>query len=361
MKISQVITKRQFSDFIHLGDIIHRDHPQYIAPIKMLLRQTFNRKKNPFWEKADYVLFVAYSGNQPVGRIAAICFKTKQEGHFGFFDCINDFNAALSLINAVKRHFKEKNIYSFTGPLNPSINYELGVLDSGFEQQAFFMMNYNPPYYGKLLQQLGAKEEMSFSAFEQPCGIRDEKITRVCRLLKKRYPIKIDEIDYSNYDNEAKKLCRIYNDAFINHWGYDPFTEKEFVYMARSLKSILNRRLLFTLSFNGEPVAFILAVPNLNEAIQHLPYGKFTLTGLWKFFKTKQKIKWVKVMVIAVKQKYQHLGLGSILYAEMASRVEQEGYLGGEISWVATENLRMNKIVMEMGAKKTKEYKIYRF
>ncbi|MCC5917849.1 MAG: GNAT family N-acetyltransferase, partial [Cryomorphaceae bacterium] len=291
----------------------------------------------------------------------AIYHEKQKTGHFGFFDCIDDSEVAELLLNHAANYLREFGVQTCTGPLNPGINYELGVLVSGFEHAPFFMMNYNPPYYNNLLESSGASAEMTFFAYELPCGIRDEKIRRVSEQLKKRYTVGIREIDFQNYDQEARVLCGIYNDAFSHHWGFTPFEEDEFLHLARSLKQILNKRLIFQLTLHDKPIGFILAIPNLNEAVQHLPNGKITIRGLWKFLKVKRTIQWVKVMVAAVEKQYQHLGFGSLLYVEMARRVAEEGYLGGEISWVAENNVPMNGIVVEMGGKKTKTYKVYRY
>lgn len=202
---------------------------------------------------------------------------------------------------------------------------------------------------------------MKFAAFTQRCGAMPPKILNHSELIKSKYPIKIEEIDYKNYDASALELCEIYNDAFHDHWGFLPFSQEEFVHLARDLKMILNRKLLFKLTWEGKSIAFILAIPNLNEAIRHLDRGRLTPWGLFKFLRAKSKIQWVKVMVVAVKKQYQPFGLGAVLYTEMAKRVEECGYQGGEIGWVADNNQAMNKMVRLMGADKVKEYEVYGF
>lgn len=234
------------------------------------------------------------------------------------------------------------------GPLNPSINYELGVLVDGFDKPPFFMMNYNLPFYKSMLLDLGAQEEMTFQAYHLPCNIKREKIDRIASLINKRYSIRVENINFSKFKKEAESLYQIYNDAFEDHWGFLPFTKEEFVFMAGDMKFIMDKDLVYKIYVQDECAGFILALPNLNEAVQKIKNGRLSILGALKFLYYKRKIKWVKVMVVAILKKYQKLGLGSILYAEMADRVERNGYLGGELSWVADENKKMKKTLQTL-------------
>jgi hypothetical protein len=127
------------------------------------------------------------------------------------------------------------------------------------------------------------------------------------------------------------------------------------------MEQIMDKRLVFKIKINREVVGFILALPNMNEAFARLKDGKLTPIGILRFLYYRRKIKWVKVTVAAIKRKYQHLGLGSVLYCELAKRVRDGHYLGGELSWVADDNLPMKKVIDSMGATATKEYKVYAF
>ena len=131
--------------------------------------------------------------------------------------------------------------------------------------------------------------------------------------------------------------------------------------MARDMKMILDPKLLFKVHVAGELAGFILALPNINEAVAHLPQGRLTPGGIVKFLYHRQRIQWVKVMVAAIRHKFQPLGLGSVLYCEMVRRVKAGGYRGGELSWVAQDNVRMRKAIASMGAEETKQYRLYRF
>jgi len=367
MELLEVKSKAQINDFLDVVDLVNASASNYISALKLNTKNALDKKKNPFWKEAEYKLFVIYKKQKPVGRIAAIYSKKHQEihknnwGYFGYFDCINDLDFAEELISSAKSFLLELGCKKMVGPLNPSVNYELGVLVSGFDKPPFFMMNYNLPFYRKILLELGAKEEMKFNAYHLPINIKREKIDRIVSLITKKYSIRVENINFSIFEKEAENLYKIYNDAFEGHWGYLPFTKKEFIFMANDMKFIMDKDLVYKIYVKDECAGFILALPNLNEAVQKLKNGRLSLWGGLKLLYYKRKIKWVKVMVVAIKKKYQNYGLGSILYAEMADRVARNNYLGGELSWVANDNVKMKKVIESMGATVSKKYTVFGF
>ena len=367
MNVVEVTNNRQFKTFLKVPDIINLKIDNYISALKLNTISALNKKKNPLWKYGSYRLFVAYKEMKPVGRVAAIYSVKHHElyndncGYFGYFDCINDESVAFELLTAAQNALLSHNCVKMIGPINPTTNYELGILVEGFDTKPYFMMNFNQPYYGKILENLGCYKEMSFKAYTVPCDLNNEKIVRVSNKLKKRYDIRIENIDFTNLTQEAKTLCSLYNDAFESHWGAIPFSEDEFVYVVHNMKLLMNKELIFKLFLNGELAGFIMALPNWNEVIEKLKNGRLNIIGAIKFLYFKKKISRVKVTVAAIQKKYQRLGLGSVLYTEMAERVKKSGYAGGELSWIAENNFPMNKVILSMDARETKVYQIFGF
>ena len=105
--------------------------------------------------------FLARRDGEVVGRIAGIVnhehnrhFKERR-GFFGFFECINDKAVAHALFDAAPLWLAERNLHALRGPMNPSLNYEIGLLIEGFDDPPTFMMTYNPPYYSGLIESYG--------------------------------------------------------------------------------------------------------------------------------------------------------------------------------------------------------------
>jgi GNAT superfamily N-acetyltransferase len=182
-----------------------------------------------------------------------------------------------------------------------------------------------------------------------------------CKAIQQKTGAYIQDVDYENFIVSATELCHIYNSAFDKHFGFVPFAVAEFIFLARSLQSILIKQLLFKVMIGNKAVGFILAIPNLNEIIKTFRDGKLNLFRLLKLVYNVPKIKDVKIMIAAIAKPYQHLGLGSLLYVEMDKRTKALGITNKEISWVAAENVMMNKVANKLGAEISKAYAIYEF
>lgn len=363
MKITIVKTKAQLKEFITIPYLLHKHSKHYIGPLSIMTKSTLSKHSNPLWHKAQKQLFILHgTHNKPIGRIASIFhpdyFEKSQNGIWGYFDCIDNVQASELLLSTAMHFLKPFGCKAMTGPFNPTMNYELGVLVSGFEDKPFFMMNYNHSYYPKLLS-ASCNETLRYYAYSIEQGFNESKINKIKKLVSAKMNASIVDIDYKNFQQSAKELCTIYNDAFSTHSGFVPFSESEFIYLAKSLIKILNKKMLFKVCVEAEAAGFILAVPNLNEIVQRFPSGQLNLIRMAKLYLSSAKIKSAKIMIAAIKKKYQHTGLGSLLYCEMHERCLKEGYTKAEISWIAADNIQMNKIVQGLGAVVSKEYAIY--
>jgi len=352
-------------EFIEFPKRIFSDLDNYVAPLDLDVKKNLNFKKHPFWKDVEYCVFIATHENEMVGRGIAIYNSkyvethSEKHGFFGYLDVVDQSIVFNLLIDRIESYLRQFGCTKLVGPFNPSINYELGVLTSGFERMPFFMMTYNPPYYEQLYVSSGFSVEAEFYAFETANVINLERINRVKELAQKRYKAKIKEFNFSDFKNSVREICEIYNDAFDGHYGYLPMSFDEFFYVAKDMKLILDKRFLYLVSVNDEVAGFILALPNLNEVISRLKNGKLGPFKLIKFLYYKRKIKHLKVMIAAIKKKYKHMGLGSLLYAEMAQRVYEYGYDGTELSWVAYDNHKMLKAIKDMGGEQTKTYALF--
>lgn len=367
MEVIEVTNNRLLNLFIDAPLRILKNYSRYITPIRSNVKDTLSLYKNPLWQVAERKFFIALKEGKAVGTIAAIYhsrhiqYNPEDAAYFGYLHFEDDQQILHALINAAKDFALEKKVKTLMGPLNPSLNYELGILTEGFEYDPSFMMNYNPPYYPALIEKEGGKVAMQFLAYHYQQGIKPDKIERVSTLLKNRYDPSIENINFRKFETEANELCDIYNDAFKGHFGFVPFSEKEFLFMAKALKQILNPKLLFKIKLKSDTAGFMLTIPDINQAVKKLHNGRLTPWGIVKFIYRLRRIDSAKVMLVAIRKRYQKLGLGSILYNEMNARTKKAGYLHGEISWVAEENNNMQKIVESTGARPYKKYAVYRF
>ena len=161
IEIITVERRSELKDFIDLPWKIYAEYPKWVPPLKKEVRRMLDPGIHPFWEFSERILFLARRGSETVGRIAGIIdrhhneFHGEQMGIWGFFECADDPEAAASLFSSVETWVRRKGMTFVRGPLNPSINYEVGLLIEGFDYPPALMMTYNPvllPEVGRIVR-----------------------------------------------------------------------------------------------------------------------------------------------------------------------------------------------------------------
>lgn len=366
--IKTVSSKQDWKAFYAVQAIVNAQNPNWIGPLLVSVKDVFNFEKNPFWQSSAHQLFIATDENdKPVGRIAAFYNHIHNKmyhddcGYFGFLEFTTP-SVCSALMAAAEVFLKENyGVKKIVGPLNPSLNYELGVLVEGFDSKPYFMMPYNPEFYDSSLQKAEYQPEMDFFAYHLSTQevVENTKINRLSDVLMKRYKVSCRTINLKNFEQEAEIIRQIYNDAFSEHWGFIPFEEAEFRYMAKDMTQVMDPQLLFVVEVDSEAAGFILALPNMNEVLTHIPNGRLFPLGWLKFLWYKKRIKTVRVINVAIRKRYMNMGLGAILYAEIGKRLQNGGYIGGEMGWVAANNVSMNSIAEDLGGRQTQKYRVY--
>jgi GNAT superfamily N-acetyltransferase len=334
-------------------------------------KKLLDTQKNPFYYHAELEMFLALKDGQPCGRIAAIVnknhniFHNDHAGFWGFFECTNNQSVSRALFDAAANWLRSKGKDTMLGPVNPSTNDEAGMLVEGFDHPPYIMMPHNHSYYPYLVKDYGHKKARDLYAWfvttEQAKQNISEKMIRVSDKILKKYNIRIRNIKLKNLHSELKLIKEIYNNAWSQNWGFVPFTDEEINAIADDLKPIADEQLLLMAEKEGEPIAFSVALPNINEILAKIPNGRLLPGGIFKLLFERRKITTLRVIILGVKQQYQFMGLGSVFYKETIKRGEQNGYVEGEMSWILEDNHTMNRAIEAFGAKQYKTYRIYQY
>lgn len=367
VEIVQVESASQLNEFINYPTRLYRNNRNYVIPLVSERKEFFDFENNPFYKTAKVQLYLAKRGKETVGRIAACINFAHNEVHgekagfFGFFDCIDNFEVASLLLKVVMIYLKKEGMLLMRGPMNFSTNHEIGFLMEGYDSPPFVMMTWNPPYLLQLAERFGLKKEMDLNAYiftkETPFP---ERVTRVMEKLKTRSPIKIRTINMSDFDNEVRRINKIYNAAWERNWGFVPMDEEEFFYMAKNLKQIVEPELTLIAELDGNPVAFSLSLPDINDALIHLN-GKLFPFGLIKLLwltKVKKVIKGIRVITMGVIPEYQRRGIESMMFYHTYTTGVKLGYTRAELSWTLENNEPMNRMAIDIGASLYKKYRI---
>ncbi len=371
VNIVPVTTSKLKKKFIDFEWTVNKNTPNWVSPLRMERFKVLDTKKNPFYSHSEIQRFLAYKNGKITGRIAAITnqnyndFQQDNAGFFGFFDCFNNQEIANTLFQAAADWLKEKGKDLMYGPMNPSTNDEVGILIDGFDTPPYMMMTHNAAYYPQLAEGFGLTKAKDLYAWyvtaDDAIKNISKKMRRVSEKILKKYNITIRNLVIKNLKEEIKLIKDIYNNAWSRNWGFVPFTDDEINVLAKDLAQIADEDLLLLAEKEGNPIAFSLTLPNINEVLKNIPNGRLFPTGIFKLFFGIRKIKYARVLVLGVKKEFQFLGLGSIFYIETIMRARKKGYLGGEMSWILEDNYTMNKPIEDVGAKRYKTYRVYQY
>ncbi len=365
-KITVAKTDKQRKRFIDFLYEHYEGEEHWIAPLKMEQKKLIDEDKNPFYENAEIALFLVEEGEKLCGRIAAIIDHRYNEHHndktgfFGFFECINDQTVANLLLKVASGWLRERGRTKILGPANPSMMDEVGILVEGFEYDPSIMMPYHKPYYDKLIKNAGLSKAMDLYAFRVTQGtVNLDRMYRAEELVRRRIRrLDIREIDLKNIDQEVQIVRHIYNEAWSGNWGFIPLNEKELENLAKDLKLILDPKVAHIAEVDGEPVAFSIGLPDLNQALKHLD-GTLLPTGIFKLLWYRRKINRIRTALMGVLPKYQGKGIDALLHKEAIINGKEVGYKSSELSWVLESNKEMISVAEKIGARREKTYRMY--
>jgi len=359
--------RKQFIDFPYT---FYQDEPHWVPPLRQDVKKTLNTSKNAFFDHGAIQLFLAEdAAGTTVGRIAAIVNGMHLQkyddgmGFFGFFECVEDYSVAEALLDVAADWLREQGLTGMRGPANPSLNDTAGLLIDGFDSDPSILMPYNPPYHADFLVDYGFERAMTMWAYYvHKKYVKVDKLRRGVQLVKRRTPgLELRTLDMDRFDEEARTILAIYNDAWENNWGHVPMTDAEFEQLAHDLKQIVDPEMVFLLEHEGTPVAFSISLPNLNMALQHVSDGRLFPLGLPKLLAYAQfgGIYEVRMPLMGVRKEYQGRALDSLLVLATIENGPPNGYDACEMSWVLDTNQRLINSLESMGGVVDKEYAMF--
>ncbi len=363
-------SRRELHRFFDVADRLYADDPHWVAPLRADAVKVFSAE-NPFFRHAEMQLFIAHRENRDVGRIAAILDRAHNEFHdekiafFGFFESENDPAAAHALVDAVSAWAHEQGMEILRGPASPSLNDEAGLLVEGFGRPPVFMTTYNPSYYVDLLEGAGFRKAKDLLAYWFDIG--PEPLARLARLAERvrhrERDILVRQISKRSLRADLPKIREVYNAAWEKNWGFVPMTPEEMDFMAKRLKPLLDEDFLFLAEARGshgtlEPIAFLLTLPDYNQAIAPLQ-GRLLPLGWLKFLLARKKIRTIRVLTLGIKKDYRMRGIQSVMFERGLREALARGYTGCEVSWLLEDNDLVIRAVDLWGGRLYKTYRLY--
>ncbi len=367
--IVPVTTKQQREQFLRLPERLYRDDPAWIPNLYMLQREQLSESKNPFFEHGQAQLYLAFQDGQPVGRISAHVDRLSNEYHdenvafFGFFESVDDAKVANALLETAEEWARARRFERIRGPMNFSINEEIGLIVEGFEHPPFVAMPHARPYYPSLLECAGYARAVDMFAFRWPIVRPPERTLAAAEEARKLPNIRLRKVNLWRLQRDVLTMLEIFNETWSDNWGFVPATPREARKMASDLRLIADTRIAIIAEIDGEAAGMVVGVPNLYEAIRDFrgrlnPWNALRL--VWRL-----KVRGVKtgrLMLFGVKKKFRtrkYVGLSFLLLDELWRGSVKAGYEWSEESWVLESNTRMTSLMSYWGAEPYKRYRVY--
>ncbi len=367
LTIKPVENRRERTQFLELPWTINRSDPNWMPPLRPNQAELVGYRPHPFYKDAEGQTFLALKGGQPVGRIMAILYhghnryQKDNRGFFGFFECIDEQEVADGLFAAVQQWFAKRGITQIRGPMNPSMNYECGLLIEGFDTPPFFMMTHNPPYYQRLIEGCGYGKAEDMFAFLTPIEMLntlDPKLASISEECQKRFKVNLRRMDRRNFSRDVRLFLDIYNQALVGMWGFVPLSEAEVEHMAASMKHLIVPEMTTIAEIDGRPVGAQFGLLDYNPRIKQID-GRLFPFGFIRLLWNKRAIKRVRLVSTNVIPEYQKWGLGLVIAARLVPEVLEWGIKEVEFSWVLESNRLSYGTLKRGGAQISKRYRIF--
>jgi hypothetical protein len=367
LSVVPVTSRSQQRQFLELPWRLYRGDPNWIPPLRDNQRRLVGYGKHPFYEQAEAQTFLAMRGGEAIGRIAAILNRAhnarhkENRGFFGFFECVDDKQAAGLLFDAVREWFATRGVTAIRGPMNPSMNYECGLLIDGFQQAPTFMMTYNPPYYAKFVESAGYRKCQDLYTYIgelQRIWTLDSKLVKATLNSRERFSIETRPLKRSRFMRDVRLFLEIYNASLPETWGFVPLSEAEIRLLARDLRFLIVPELTSLAETGGEPIGAVFGIPDYNPRIRAIDGRLFPL-GFLRLLWRRRRIDKVRLVSTNVMPAYQMWGVGLVLVHSLVRAALDRKIKVFEFSWVLESNHLSKSTLERGGAVLEKTHRIY--
>jgi hypothetical protein len=373
MQLIAVSSEADQKRFINLPVSLYAKNEYWIRPLDKDIKAVFDPILNKTYNYGKCQRWLLEDGGKAVGRIAAFvksqaeATKPQEEisGGIGFFECIDDQEAANLLFDAAKNWIMEKGATYMDGPINFGRRDKWwGLLTKGFDQEPNYQCNYNFPYYKDLFERYGFRtyyEQYTFlkPVFEPLSPRLEEKAKKVASDSNYTF----DHLRLSDFDRYAREIIQVYNKAWVKHEGVNELSLEQGRAIMSQLKAVIDQEIIWLAYYKKEPVAIFVCIPEVNQILKHLN-GKLDLFGKLKFlwFKRMSPKKKLLGMVFGVVPEHQGRGVdGAIIHAMAKVLFSKRKYETLEMSGIGDFNPKMILVVRQVGGRVNKIHTTYRY
>jgi GNAT superfamily N-acetyltransferase len=371
MQITEVTDKKTHGRWMQVPWLVYASDANWIPHLKQDIEKVFNPEKNKFYrEGAAKRWFITDDSGRDIGRIAAFWWKKyshaqkQPTGCIGFFECIENDEAASALIDTAINWLKSEGMEAVDGPVNfGEKDAYWGLLIENFTDMSSYRMNYNRPYYQRFFEEKGFQ-----IYYEQWCYKRDVEL-EIQDVFQRKNSILLNDPDYTvgnsrgkSIEKLAEEFVTVYNSAWAGHMGFREMPLRQAMSIMKSMKPIMDRDIMIFAYHKGKPIGFYLNIPELNEIFQHVN-GNLNLWGklifLWRF--KRRKFKTMVGIIFGVDRAYQGKGVEGAMIKYAGDFIPPlKVYDQTIMTWIGDFNPKMLRVIENLGAHRYRRLATYR-
>jgi len=372
MKIIRVTDKRTGKMFLDTARIVYKNDPVWVCPFDTEIEAIFDPLKNTYYSRGEADRFILSDDNgNLIGRIAVFIDRKiamvydQPTGGIGFFECINDKQAAFHLFDTAREWLEKRGMKAMDGPINfGETDKYWGLLVEGFTHPSF-EVPYNPQYYRELFESYGFQTYYKMEGFHldltKPMS---ERFLKIAEWINAKPGYEFRHFKWREQKKFTNDFVQVYNEAWASFKiNFEPLEAEYINGVLRKAKILIDEEFIWLAYFEGQPIAIFLMYPDLNQILRHLD-GKLNLFTMIKFLylKKMKRMTRLKVLLMGVIPKYQGLGVESAFILNLLKVLKKKThYQEAEFSWVADFNPKMRKIFVSVGGVPAKHYITFRY
>jgi len=372
MELVKVTSRKTEKRFLDTARIIYKDDKTWVCPLDSSIKAIFNPYKNPYYKHGEAERWILLDDDKKlIGRIAAfIDFNMagsydQPTGGTGFFECINDKQAAFLLFDTARDWLKTRGMEAMDGPVNfGETDKYWGLLVEGFTHPSFEIA-YNHPYYQELFESYGFLIYYKMEGFHlditKPLP---ERFTKIAEWIAGKPGYEFHHFTWKEKEKFVNHFATVFNETWASFkLHFEPLEPDYIKGFMQKAKAIIDEEFIWFAYFERKPVAIYFMLPDVNQILKHLN-GKMDLFSMIKFLYLKKRKTMTRArgMLMGVIPKFQGLGIESAFILNLQKALQKKPhYKELEFSWVGDFNPKMRKIFVSVGSIPVKNYITYRY
>jgi len=372
MNVIRVSDTKHCREFLQVPKILYKDDDTWVCPLDIHINAIFDPRKNIYYKHGEAERWILKNEKGHLaGRIAAFidkntAFKNDQPtGGMGFFECINDKQAAFLLFDTARDWLKARGMQAMDGPINfGETDKYWGLLVDGFTHPSF-EISYNHKYYQDLFESYGFKTYYKQEGFHLDLTKKlPERIMKIAEWVVNKPGYKYEHFVWERLEEQLKDFAEVFNTTWVSFKeNFEPLETEYIRKTMKKSKAVIEEEFIWLAYHENRPIAIYLMYPDVNQILKHFK-GRLGVLDLLKFlYLNKRKtITRARGVLMGVVPEFQGLGVEVAIIHKLSKVFERKPhYKEIEFNWVADFNPKMRKIFLSVGSVPVKHYITYRY